>query len=294
MIARGIHFIRRRLGTRWGIDPRPILIYQIGKVGSSTIRTSLERLGRYDVYQVHRLNPENIARVRRAHDERGWPHPRTDRHGLALYERLVQPRVPARIITLVREPIGRSFSYYFQNLDKICGRRHAHRAIPVERLIRDFPVTFPYSDNHLTWFDDEFKVVTGIDLYQPDLDLKKGYDILDSDVYQVLILQTHAPDAVKAAALSRLLDLDDVPIIRTNVTSRKSAAEAYRRFREQIRLVPAYLDHMLNARYSRTFFDWDDLQRWRQVYGGRGSIIPEALQALQLEMDREREAISAP
>ena len=42
----------------------PIVVYQMGKVGSSSVYGSLRRQGVHNVYQAHRLDPENIRRVK--------------------------------------------------------------------------------------------------------------------------------------------------------------------------------------------------------------------------------------
>lgn len=261
--------------------PPPILIYQMGKVGSSTIKASLDRLNLFESYQVHRLNPDNIARVRREHERRGWAHPPGDRLGIELYERMIKPRVRLKIITLVREPIGRNFSYYFQNLDKLCDTPSAHVRIPVEQLVREFPVEFPASDDPLTWFEYEFKEVTGIDLYDYQLNMSGGFAEVKTDLYDVLILRTDATDKTKSEAMAEFLGVRRVPLTQANVTAHKGEAQSYRNFRDTIQMVPAYLDRMLGSKYSRHFFDEGTLCRLRDQYARSGFIIPDAFLELQ-------------
>jgi hypothetical protein len=266
----------------WPSRGDPILIYQMGRVGSSTVKHSLDGLRRFESYQVHRLNPDNIARVKREHERRGWAQPQPDREAKGLRERLIDPRRRLKIITLVREPVGRNFSYYFQNLDKICGTPNAHASIPVEQLVRGFPVEFPYSDDPLTWFDYEFKEVTGINLYDYRLNMEAGFDEVKADPYEVLILRTDAADEVKSEALAGFLGLPTpVPLVQSNVTAHKVQAEAYRKFRDTIRLVPAYLDYMLGSKYCRHFFGRETLGRLRHHYSRTGHIVPDAFLKLQ-------------
>ncbi len=271
----------------------PILIYQMGKVGSSTIKLSLDRLNIFESYQVHRLNPDNIARITREHERRGWAPPPGDRNGLRLYERIVRHRSPALIITLVREPIGRNFSYYFQNLDKICGKVNAHATVPTEQLVRDFPLEFPYSDDPLTWFDYEFKQVTGIDLYGYDLAIGEGFAEVKTTLYDVLILRTDAADEIKSDAMARFLGVARVPLVKANATAHKQQAEAYRNFRNSIRMVPEYLDHMFGSKYSRHFFDDEDLRRWREEYERIGSIVPDSFLDLQRDALNQRVGVES-
>ncbi|SRR6266480_36100 len=262
---------------KWLARPAtPIFIYQIGKVGSTAIARALERLGLFDVYPVHRLNPSNILRVKREHKARGWPPPTEHTRCLTLYNKLRKSRQPINIISLVREPVGRNFSYYFQNLDKICGVVDAHRRLSTQQLIKQYPVEFPYSDDPLTWFDYEFKQVTGIDLYDRSVCLTNGYHEIRSDPYNVLILRSDAADQVKSEAIGLFLKIDPVPLARTHITEEKPEGLAYQAFRNTIRLTSPYLDYIFLSKYCRHFFDDLSLKKWRDEYAATGSIIPDS------------------
>lgn len=86
--------------------PLPILIYQMGKVASRTIYKSLLYTPGMQVFHVHRIGKD--------------VHPN-------LYERVARFGHPAKIITLVREPISRNISDFFQHLDQYCGTKNAQK-----------------------------------------------------------------------------------------------------------------------------------------------------------------------
>ena len=118
----------------------PVLIYQMGKVASSSIFHSLKTTTDFNAFHVHRLNPKHITRVREGHLQRGDSPPIEDEEGLYLYENLIKPcRTPIKIISLVREPISRNISAFFQNLQsyerlKNPHVRHGHYNISTNRL----------------------------------------------------------------------------------------------------------------------------------------------------------------
>jgi hypothetical protein len=101
----------------------PVLIYQMGKVGSSTIKKSLAALeSDRPVYQIHHLTEETIAKA-----EAGYgsilksSFPRTkhllwSRYLLAVKSKeLAGP--PWKLITLVRDPLAVCISgFFFSNL----------------------------------------------------------------------------------------------------------------------------------------------------------------------------------
>lgn len=252
-----------------------LLIYQMGKVASSTIKATAMSLPQYEVHQVHRLVLGNILRVHQEHRSRNWQAPTGDPGGLYL-QRDIRNRRPAKVITLVREPIARNISYYFQNLDKILGRDRAHE-LPLEDIIHGFPESFPYSDDPLTWFDYEFAVALDADIYSSGFAAGAPSYRWRAGAYDILVLRVDTSDAEKTFALRDFLDARDLDLRRANMTSDKESAAAYRAFRETVKFPPRYLDHMLESKYAQFFFDAASLQSWRDTYLSGGSIIPRQL-----------------
>jgi hypothetical protein len=258
-----------------GGDRELVLIYQMGKVASSTLKASLLPLPQFEVHQVHRLVLDNIRRVHHEHAIRGWQPPTGDPGGLYLQRDLLSRR-PAKIITLVREPVGRNISYYFQNLDKILGRPRAHE-LPIETIIDGFTERFPYSDDPLTWFDYEFKVALGADIYESGFRASAEAHRWRTGVYDILILRCDASDGAKLTALRDFLAAPELVLRQDNVTGGKPSAVAYRAFLALARFPHDYLDRMFESRYARYFFDAPSLARWRDQYANTGSIVPRDL-----------------
>ncbi len=254
-----------------------VLIYQMGKVASSTIKASLLPLPRYEVHQVHRLVLSNIERVHREHRARGWPMPSGDPGGLYLQRDLLARR-PAKVITLVREPIARNISYYFQNLDKILGQMKAHE-LPLQTIIDGYPPEFPYSDDPLTWFDYEFNAALGADVYESGWTPGMTAHRWRAGVYDILILRCDAADEAKLEALREFLDAPVLSMRQANVTSAKRSAAVYQAFTQDVRFPAAYVDRMLGSRYARFFFDATSLAQWRSAYIESGSITPRLFEA---------------
>jgi hypothetical protein len=253
-----------------------VLIYQMGKVASSTIKASILPLAQYEVHQVHRLVLSNIERVRREHQQRGWRMPLGDPGGLYL-QRDLQARRPAKVITLVREPIARNVSYYFQNLNKILGRASAHE-LPLQTIIDNFLPEFPYSDDPLTWFDYEFKIALDADVYQSGWAPGMVAHRWRVGVYDILILRSDASDDAKLAALRDFLNAPELSLRQANVTDAKPSAAMHTAFKQSVRFPAAYVDRMLSSQYARFFFDTASLAQWRREYTERGSVTPRLLQ----------------
>lgn len=101
-------------------NKHPILIWQMGKVGSSSVYYSLQQIfNEKPVYHIHLLSKEMI--------EKGELYKRSLINGNNSYlynnefrkkfKSSMRRGVKWKIISLVREPVGRNISAFFQNID---------------------------------------------------------------------------------------------------------------------------------------------------------------------------------
>jgi hypothetical protein len=254
----------------------PILVYQMGKVASSTVYGSIKGVAASEVHHVHRLVRSNIERIETEHHRRGWTPPSGPPEIAALLE-FIATRQPAKVITLVRDPIARNISYYFHNLDKILSRERAHE-LPIETILHGFTERFPYSDDPLTWFDYEFNVALDTDVYGSGFRAGMRAHRWQAGPYDILLLRADAPDEAKCEAVRSFLGLEQLTLTSTNLAEEKPVADAYRAFREVVKFTPDYVDRMLESRVARFFFDDDSRSRWRAQYLSGGSIVPRDLQ----------------
>lgn len=242
----------------------PVIVYQMAKVGSSAVVGALTR-SRLPVFHVHRMSASHLDQLRARRAALGWHIPTVPVHdqlGLELYDRLIAPRGRARIITLVRDPIARNLSSYFEHLDFIWRTGNAHGAIPLDDLCAGFFERFTHSEP-LTWFEDELQPVLGIDVYARPFPAA-GHVTIRGGTFDVLVLESEAADEVKHAALSEYLGIEVAPLRRTNITGESSKGKVYREFIRRIRFTAAYVDELMNARYTRHFYSEAERDEMRQ------------------------------
>ena len=103
----------------------PLLLYQMGKVGSKTIRRSLKPLELdRPVFHVHFLSPDRVEQTEKERRK----YLGTDKEHLLKHVwqyQYLRKRMESdldgqrkwKIVTLTREPIGRNISTFFENLD---------------------------------------------------------------------------------------------------------------------------------------------------------------------------------
>jgi Putative capsular polysaccharide synthesis protein len=245
-------------------DSPPVIVYQMAKVGSSTVTWALRDAGIPNVFQVHLMHPDNIRRFRTKLLKLGWVRFRTnvDFNGGFLYKDIIEPGRKAKIITLAREPIGRNASFYFQNLHALWHAHDAHESVELSRLLSGFRDKFDHR-SCLNWFDYEFKPVMGVDVYEHEFPHDAGHVRIKTDRYDILVMRSDLADSSKKRCIEEFLGVEGLSLAPKNVGSQKPYAAAYRKFLDALELPEAYVNDMLDSKYTRHFFSPDEITSLR-------------------------------
>lgn len=246
----------------------PIVVYQMGKVGSTSVKEALISCGLGDIYPIHRLHPVNIERVRQDHLKRN-SEPPDERMGMLLYENVVNKRKRCKFITLVREPIARNISAFFQNFKFFTGMNFSDQVFSVDELTNIFLNNYPHSVP-LAWFDEEMKRALNIDVYEHEFPKGKGYLYLNKDPFELLIIKCEIPDLIKERVISDFLSIDNFSLNRTNVAQDKNYSEIYQRFKNRINLPTSYIEMMCDSKYMKQFYEYSEIESIRSKWLVKG------------------------
>lgn len=244
-----VEFLRRAF--RRYRDENTILIYQMGKVGSTSLAKALGDRA----IQIHNFYPSNEPCSRR-------PSYRLRKKLLhwAFYHvirRGIRRRKTLKIITLVRDPIGRNVSMYFHDLHYWLAYYFSEvRPDRVGRedmttLIDCFRETFDH-DYPLDWFDKELKRLAGIDVYEHAFDRATGCSRIDKDGVSLLIVQTE-----KLRECWHLVEEfcgHKLELREDNRGARKWYGNSYAAFLEAYSVSADELDRTYSSRYATFFF----------------------------------------
>ncbi len=276
----------------------PLLVYQMGKVGSSTLLASLRAspavCERYSIYHVHLLSAGGLqfmeryyakarARIRRAPPPRRPLRPEHAWLARWLRKRILDSRNKHKwsVITMVREPIGRNVSSFFQNLELGLGYDYRSRlqSEGKEAVVADVRRLFDenYLDGRaieridsspLTWFDSELKPIFGLDVFASQFPTRKGYQIYETERARVLLIRLEDLDRSHAEALKEFLQIDEFALVRVNLGEAKEYSELYRAFLRDLTLPAEYIDELYESRYSRHFYTDREIEifrgRWKK------------------------------
>jgi Putative capsular polysaccharide synthesis protein len=278
----------------------PILVYQMGKVGSSSIRNSLFRcqdprtrlvLMCHEFFPIRNRDPgkidiepeykEYVVREME-HDRRvfeqftlrqrlGWLF-RKKFYTERIYRAYVQPGGQVRAITLVRDPVAHNISLFFQVFGQYTGTTIEESGYGIDEMIRIFLDRYAYY-RPLIWLDAELKTTLGIDVYKSPFPLDKGYAIMSRDNISLLVLKCELDDQSKTDAIKEFLGLEDFEIVRSNVTSQKSHAKQYQEFKQRIVIPAPLLDEVYGSKFAKHFYSTDELARLRAHWGGRSADL---------------------
>jgi hypothetical protein len=224
----------------------PVIVYQPGKVGSTSILNSLQDCGVSPTYHIHvfDLKEKVLDQVFLAQHILASP---------VLYHLVIKRQRPVKIITMVREPISRHIAGYFQ-----IGLRDEKQLeqLSPEEVIADFlkrqaRIKRPPEES---WFEKQFKPIFGIDIYQHVFPKEEGALTLRQGNVDVLVFKSELGDSQKERLIADFLHLPHFRIQRANVGESKWYAQLYNEFKEQICLPEAYVDMMLNSRHVRHFY----------------------------------------
>lgn len=232
---------------------KQVLIYQMGKVGSSSILASLQQQPAIHPMHIHYIYPDNVRWRQQIRQANHVPQRAVMHRGLPIYRQLVQAKKPVKVITPVREPISRNISFFFQVFELYVGVDYTQS----HHSIAELCALFLDKNEHalaIDWFDIEFQKALDVDVYQYEFPRERGFLRIQQDNLDILLLKAELDDAKKEIALADFLEKPDFKLAQANISQDKAYAETYAAFKKQLTLPESYLASMLDSRYTQHFY----------------------------------------
>lgn len=249
----------------------PIWIYQSGKVGSSTIRRSIQLLGRKWLH-IHDI-PYHL---RFKYGEEGYNQ---FKEGIK--------KIKKKVIITVRDPLARDLSWYafltefmhlglihdeldedfvqsfYRYMDKYTGGKPAMMAGYTwkEYLAEKF-----CCGGEFDWFDYEVKELFGIDVFQEKFDKEKGYTIISKDNVEILLMQMEKINQLESV-IAEFIDEKEFKIVNLNEAKEYSYNYAYNELKKKIVIPQKYID-LYYGEQSKTnhFYSTEDIEKFRKKW----------------------------
>ncbi len=300
-----VHYLK--YGEQQGRKPKPdpIVVHQMGKVGSKTVRLSLlkayESLGiDIRVYHTHALNNFDVMRKAALlnKEERSPVGTLT----ALKYGEIVRKQIdesPAQhwnVITLVRDPVARNIATFFNNLTEFIPdwrERYADgklNAGEIHQLFFSKNSMFAALDN---WFDPQIKSIPaiGIDVYEIPFPHEIGYKIYPCvSQASLLLIRQESLNECAGRAMDAFLGLKDFVLHNTNVADEKDYADLYRAFKE-IPLPVGYIENIYKTQYARHFYSEQELEQFAQRWTKSAKTENRILSHDKRVTDKEQTAL---
>jgi hypothetical protein len=283
-VARRLAAIAARVSRPRGAGKisRPVVIHNMAKVGSKTLMLSLQA---YDpgaeVHQTHNLTPSGLFLAEEKMAQLPapfWAHIDQSRQ-LGRRIRLERDGPRWAVISLVRDPVARDVSYFFQCLPLL--RPDAEAAftsgsltitglvdIFLEHLDDDAALHFVGRPS--TWFDLEVKPTFGIDVYAQPFPKERGYQTYAGPNADLLLLRLESLEQCVHPALEHFLGIRDFVLLSDNTATQRQVRPGlsyyalYDEFCARVRFPADYLDEAYSSKLATHFYTDAELRVFRQ------------------------------
>lgn len=277
----GCHFV-----YKWSLlHNQPLLIYQMGKVASTSVENSIsDNLSSMPLLRFHNLSEDALNREV---DNYYFPRSGFNRklrnvfpeHLFISYfvrdfirRKFNHNKRKWKIITLVRDPIARNISGFFQGITlRIPDFYDRINTISYEELYSAFIDRYQH-DTPLVWFDLELKPFFGIDVYSEPFPEEKGYKIYSNATTELLLLKAEELNYCFSNAMWDFLSVKDICLKSTNQASQKIYSNIYKQFIERIVLPQWYIDKMYESKLVRHFYSEREIQSFISKWQSSGNV----------------------
>ena len=255
----------------------PVVVFSMGKTGSTAVARAVRDATGDRVFQIFRLDAERLAHAERRYRVNNREAKRLGRDpgtlpfrgALHLWESeyLLRhpptPVAPWTVITTVREPIAQAVSAFFHG----AVRRGALNDGSTVATLTDAFVAEGWVRAPLRWFDREFAPALGIDVFEHPFDITRAHGVIETPSVRVLLMRQEnlatAPDALAA-----FLGLPQpVPVAVRNEAAQRADAAMYRDFLANARLPMSLREKAYGSRYARHFYADEELARLHERWG---------------------------
>lgn len=234
-----------------------ILVYSIGKVGSSSVYKSIKDspLVKAPIFHVHSLNEERIKEQKRYYlDSERKSIPFHLIQSSIITSQLDSYKGKITVLTLIREPLVREISSLFQDSFNFTKSMTIDKDLisnVIDEKLHDLLKELP----EVSWFERELKEVFGIDIFDIDFDINKGYHINISDQVNFTLIRLENLN-VNFEQISKILfDLSEpITMSPSNVSNSKFYHKDYKMISRERLLSGKEIERIINTAYINKFY----------------------------------------
>lgn len=237
----------------------------MGKVGLTTAYKSLINAPISNpVYHVHFLSQNGMEHITQKYQN---ANTNVNKSAHLINSEIVRPKLlnsnnktKFKIISLAREPISLSLSHFLQN-------PKVHRPYLVDYLHREdikglneFFLNELQNNSYIhSWFDEEFNNFLGIDIYQYEFDYERGYSIIETNKFDVLLMRIEDMSKVFQEAIQEFLNIEtSIKIVKANERDNQEFSNVYQKLKNKIVIPRDICEKVYSSKYVNYFYSTSD------------------------------------
>ncbi len=170
-----------------------------------------------------------------------------------LHHLIHEEKRPLNVISLVREPISRNISHFFHDLGAYTGIPDPYKKLSITELKDSFLSSESLHESFLGFFENNMLVNFGIDVFSTPFP-ESGISTYSNGNVRLLVMRMEISDNDKVEAIKSFLGLENFSLYHHNIGEKKHYVATYRKFKDEVKLPPDYIDGMCETRWFRHFY----------------------------------------
>ncbi|MCA1065336.1 putative capsular polysaccharide synthesis family protein [Rossellomorea sp. AcN35-11] len=232
------------------IQKEVILIYQMGKVGSSSLYYSLNEQSEKPIIHIH--NFYNVSK--------------DTKFARKFYIRIkisflnfILKRKKLKVISFVREPVSRNLSCFFQNLDHYTNIENSRP----NQIIKTFEEKYDHKYT-LNWVQEELCRKFNIDIFSLNFDKKRGFSIYEKNNTKIFIGKLETLNSY-IAELKDFINFE-FEYKNFNEGDNKWYSDLYKEAKKDYKPTNEYLESMYQSQYMNFFYTKEEIEKFKSKF----------------------------
>jgi hypothetical protein len=240
--------------------PRPLLVYQMSKVGSTSVYKSLRNAGLAPLH-VHKIAGYRQYSTSEYVRDHGVA-PTIDFYvGKLLYPYLRWTFHSIKVISLVRDPVARYLSMLYHWNEHSAGASSVvssdHQQTE-QSLVEHLSQPSTFEEGMFKWFDREIKTVLEVDVMREPFDKERGAGQFSGPRADVLVLKLERLSDLLPTVVS---DFVGTPVqeVQANVGYRRSSGDQYERMKRSLHLPKSVVHRIYSHNWVQHFYTSEEI-----------------------------------
>jgi len=240
-----------------------IYVYTMAKVGTSSISRNMNK----NFLHIHYFSKKKHEDVFINHNS-SIKKKSTTNFSTLIYSFFFKLR-KRKVITMFRDPYPRNVSLMFQVLSELIKKRGMN---PNNQKFGDFKGVLDfYFENYVrhnhpfVWFDEELKVITGINVFDYSFDKEKGYVLIKKGNIEILLMTLEKLND-NEQIIRDFIDDPNFVLTHQNDGSKKWYSDLYSDFKKRHFLNQEEIDFYYNNDIVRHFYNEETIESFKRKW----------------------------